>query len=316
MSGKPVDQLGATVTDAPATPRAAPPRQLGKYRIERELGAGAMGIVHAAYDPELDRRVALKVVRVVGADARSRLLREARAMAKLTNPNVVVVYEVGTVDNCDYVAMELIEGVSLADWLRGGRRRLADRLDALVAAGRGLAAAHAAGLVHRDFKPHNVLCGRDGRILVTDFGLARTVESVSDYAARAGEEPSQAGADAMATLTRTGSLLGTPAYMAPEQWHGKEIGPATDQFAFCVALWEALAGTRPFTGASFDELRAAVERGPAGLDASRLPRRLRPIVRRGLDPDPARRWPSMTAVLGAIARDAVPGCGYRSASRR
>src|SRR5262249_42666209 len=146
------------------------------------------------------------------------------------------------------------------------RRTPAAILDAFFAAGRGLAAAHAAGIVHRDFKPHNVLRSHAGRIVVTDFGLAREAESqvpALDTILPVGTESSPRSA--LAGLTATGSLLGTPAYMAPEQWQGGAITPATDQFAFCVALWEALSGQRPYPGPTFDDLKSQVVRGPAAL---------------------------------------------------
>ncbi|MDB4957048.1 MAG: protein kinase [Myxococcales bacterium] len=302
MTGDGIDELARTATAVADAGTETPPvvGTVGRYRLERVLGSGAMGVVHAAYDPELERRVALKVLRSVGGeDARARLLREARAMARLKHPNVAVVHEIGTVDDRDYVAMELVDGDSLADWLRGGARTIDERLDAMIAAGRGLAAAHAAGLVHRDFKPHNVLRSREGQILVTDFGLARSLDAAD---MSPGGRPAADPPSSIATLTATGSFVGTPAYMAPEQWHGSKIGPATDQFAFCVTVWEALAGRRPFSADSLDELRKQIERGPGDLDTSGLPRRLRPILRRGLDPDPAHRWPSMGELLEAIRR--------------
>jgi len=305
------DDLGRTAT-APVSstvrsePACALGASLGRYRLERELGAGGMGVVHAAFDPDLERRIALKVLRVAvpGLEAKDRLLREARAMARLAHPNVVTVHEVGTANGRDYVAMELIQGETLADWLRVERRRPAEITAAFLAAGRGLAAAHAAGIVHRDFKPHNVLRCRTGRIVVTDFGLAREAQAELP----APRDPR--GALAMPTgtptsltgITATGSLLGTPAYMAPEQWSGGLVTPATDQFAFCVAVWEALAGERPYRGPTLDELRAQAALGPVALDASNIPRRLRAILRRGLDPDPARRWPNMDALLARITR--------------
>src|SRR5215468_6757653 len=172
------DDLARTATAPVPSVRSEPAEalgaSLGRFRLERELGAGGMGVVHAAFDPDLERRIALKVLRgTATALARDRLLREARAMARLSHPNVVTVHEVGTAGGRDFVAMELIHGETLADWLRTERRPPAAILDAFLAAGRGLAAAHAAGIVHRDFKPHNVLRSRDGRIVVTDFGLAR-----------------------------------------------------------------------------------------------------------------------------------------------
>ena len=250
---------------------------LGRYRLERELGAGGMGVVFAAFDSKLERRVALKVLRGGGAgsDANRRLLREARAMARLTHRNVVTVHEVDSVGGRDYVAMELIDGATLAEWLRIAPRTPNEIVAAFVAAGRGLAAAHAAGLVHRDFKPHNVLRRSDGRIAVTDFGLARDAGAdpmaVTVDLGRPTSE-SENTPSVLSGLTATGSLLGTPAYMAPEQWSGGKIGPAADQFAFCVALWEALAGERPYRGDSFEALKDAIGRGPAGLDGAKLPR--------------------------------------------
>ncbi|HEX8113371.1 MAG TPA: serine/threonine-protein kinase, partial [Kofleriaceae bacterium] len=255
-------ELARTATaaaSAPAEPAEPFGANLGRYRLERELGAGAMGVVHAAFDPDLERRIALKVLRGATAttQARDRLLREARAMARLSHPNVVTVHEVGTAGGRDFVAMELIHGETLAEWLRAQPRPPAAILDAFLAAGRGLAAAHAAGIVHRDFKPHNVLRSRDGRIVVTDFGLAREAHGAPAPALDAtlplGAEITAGGSSSpLAGLTVTGSLLGTPAYMAPEQWSGGAVTPATDQFAFCVALWEALAGQRPYPGPTLD----------------------------------------------------------------
>ena len=299
----------AAASAKPGEPVGSAGAVLGRYQLEHELGAGAMGVVYAAFDPDLERRVAVKVLRVVAPspEAKDRLLREARAMARLSHSNVVTVHEVGTANGRDFVAMELIRGEPLIDWLRATRRTPDAIIDAFLAAGRGLAAAHAAGIVHRDFKPHNVLRSRDGRIAVTDFGLAR--EASADLPAALDttlpvvmQGSSTASPSPFATLTSTGTLLGTPAYMAPEQWRGGTVTPATDQFAYCVALWEALAGERPYRGVSREELRGQILQGPVGLDASRLPRRVRGLLYRGLDPDPARRWPSMDALLGQLAR--------------
>jgi predicted Ser/Thr protein kinase len=285
----------ATAPEGPAA-KAAAIRTLGRYQLERELGVGGMGIVHAALDPELERRVAIKLIlRATSDEARARLLREARAMARLTHPNIITIYEIGSEGGRDFVTMELIDGGSLSDWLRSAPRSQRDIIDAFLAAGRGLAAAHEAGIVHRDFKPHNVLRSSSGRIVVGDFGLATGL----DTQVASADIP----IEAYTTLTATGSWVGTPAYMAPEQWNGGAITPATDQFAFCVALWEALAGQRPFRGDSVEQLRGAVTGGPDKLDASRIPMRLRPVLRRGLDPDPAKRWPNMTALLAALRPD-------------
>jgi serine/threonine protein kinase len=293
------DAFARTATSGAMPPPRSGPERLGKYRIEQQLGAGGMGVVHAAFDADLERRVAIKLLHDAPGDiSRKRLLREARAMARLSHPNVVIVHEVNTIDGRDFVAMEMIDGESLSEWLKT-KRTVGEILDVFVAAAHGLAAAHAEGIVHRDFKPHNVLRSRKGRVVVTDFGLARGAgpsEGASPVTELAEGTPHVLG------LTATGAIVGTPAYMAPEQWAGGAVGPASDQFAFCVALWEALAGARPFRGATSDELRAAVERGPASLDLSKLPRKLRKVLVRGLARDPAARWPSMEALLAAIAR--------------
>ncbi|HVV87816.1 MAG TPA: serine/threonine-protein kinase, partial [Kofleriaceae bacterium] len=290
---------------------------IGRYRIDRVLGQGGMGVVYAAHDPDLDRPVALKVLRgAAGSEARTRLLREARAMAKLSHPNVITVYEVGSAGAIDFVAMELIDGKSLAEWLAGGRRPAEEVLRVFRAAARGLEAAHGAGLVHRDFKPANVLLGRNERVVVTDFGLARAFDDlavVPDDAPPADLATTQPVATARApsarpdaaslssTLTRTGALLGTPADMAPEQFAGVTAGPRSDQYAFCVALWEALAGGRPFQGATIDDLRRAAEGGDTRGDDA-LPRRLRPILLRGMAREAADRYPDLTALRAAIDR--------------
>ncbi|MEZ4398712.1 MAG: serine/threonine-protein kinase [Kofleriaceae bacterium] len=308
----------------PATLR--PGAQLGRYLIERVLGAGGMGLVYAAHDPDLDRRVAIKVLRGDAHDeSRVRLLREARAMAKLSHPNVITVYEVGTSGGVDFVAMELLEGGSLAEWLRAERRPAAEVLRRFRLAGAGLAAAHARGLVHRDFKPANVLLGRDGAVVVTDFGLARGFDGAgaldATLPAPAAPSPAPAAAPAVvaldetmaatplsasrprtadlsSTLTRTGAVLGTPAYMAPEQFAGGAVGPAADQFAFAVALWEGLTGTRPYRGATVDELHRAVAAGPP--DAAVVPRAQRAAIVRALAPTPEQRWPDMGRLLTAL----------------
>jgi serine/threonine protein kinase len=279
---------------------------LGGYVLERELGAGAMGVVYAAFDPDLERRIAIKVLRGATAtvEANERLVREARAMARLAHPNVVTVYEAGIAGGRGYMAMELIQGETLAEWLAARKRPLAAILDAFLHAGRGLVAAHLARIVHRDFKPRNVLRGHDGRIAVTDFGLAREIAAVASPTRDAVLSLDMAfdAPGLWADITASGSLIGTPAYMAPEQWRGAEVTPATDQFAYCMALLEAIIGKHPCCGASRDELRAEIARLPVTVDACRIPRGLRTVLRRGLDPDPARRWPSMTILLERIAR--------------
>jgi len=305
-----VDDRDATVAaGAAAGPRGAvdEPRrgeQIGRYVVLTPLGAGGMGVVVAAYDPELDRKVALKLLRDPrgGADARARLLREAQALAQLAHPNVVAVHDVGTVDDRVYVAMEFIAGETLQAWLDRAPRGWREVLRFALAAGDGLAAAHAAGLVHRDFKGDNVMVGDDGRVRVMDFGLARA--ALPGEAAPVGAAQAPGGALGTA-LTRVGALMGTPRTMAPEQWEGRETDARTDQFAFCVTLWEALHGAPPFAGDTLFSLCHAVTHGerrppPPG---SRAPAWLRRALDRGLCREPAERWPTMAALLAALRDD-------------
>jgi len=293
--------------DPPRGPVVAPGGRIGKYEVLRALGSGGMGTVWAARDPDLDREVAIKLLRATHAspEQRTRLLREARAMARLKHPNVLTVYEVDSDGNRDFIVMELVDGASLDVWLRE-RPPVREVWDALLAAGKGLEAAHDAGLVHRDFKPHNVLRSHDGRVLVTDFGLARGRTDGDPLAAtlphEANAAPGPRAGDSVldAQLTTTGQLLGTPAYMAPEQYAGSPPDPRTDQFAFCATLWEALAGEHPFPGTTIEELREQVMRGvPA---PARLPASVRAVLVRGLSPDRAKRWPDMASVLRALER--------------
>jgi len=275
---------------------ALPPRgPWGRYVVVGRLGAGGMGIVLAALDPALDRMVALKLLRprrgVTASDGAARIGLEAQAMARLAHPNVVTVFEVGQVGDQAFVAMELVEGATLRSWLSERPRPWREIVAMFGAAGRGLAAAHAAGLVHRDFKPDNVLLGRDGRPRVSDFGLVRHA---------GGDAAVPPGADAMLRSC----AIGTPAYLSPEQWAGRPVDARGDQFAFCVALWEALYERRPFPGASSGELRAAIDAG-ALVEPSEgpgVPRRLQAALRRGLAIDPAARWPDLPALLDELAR--------------
>ncbi len=299
--------LEDTAVESPgaAARQLAPGSSVGKYKLARELGAGGMGVVWAAHDPDLDRDVALKLLRRENADAdlRTRLLREARAMARLRHPNVLTVYEVGSEGDRDYIAMQLVDGTSLDVWLttRPARR---DVMTALLAAGRGLAAAHDAGLVHRDFKPHNVLRSTIGEVLVTDFGLARGVADEGAAVELLAPSPGRRNDPVLdSTLTQTGAMIGTPAYMAPEQFEGATPDPRTDQFAYCVTAWQALSGERPYSGGSLDELRRAVTAGTRTA-GGKLPGRIRRVLARGLDPDPKNRWPDMKALLHRLERTA------------
>jgi len=269
----------------------------GRYSILSELGEGGMGTVYLAHDRMLDREVALKVHRA--GSGNDRLHREAIAMAKLAHPNVVTVFEIGSVDDRLYVAMEYVRGQTLRGWLMAGERSWREIVQMLVLAGQGLAAAHAAGLVHRDFKPENVLVGDDGRPRVSDFGLARV-----GSAARSSRP---LAASPTGPLTMTGALMGTPAYMAPEQIDGDAVDARCDQFAFCVVAWECLFGERPFAGATLIAVHEAIAKHevqePKRGD---VPPRVREVIERGLAMDPAQRYADMQALLTALRTAAAP----------
>jgi serine/threonine-protein kinase len=282
--------------------RARPPlagQSIGRYVIERPLGDGAMGVVYAGVDPVLGRRVAIKVIRPElagmggGEEPRARLLREARAMAALAHPHVVPVHDAGIVGDEVFLAMELVQGVTLAEWLRQGPRDPRDVLAVFRDAALGLAAAHEAGVVHRDFKPANVLVGPDGRAKVTDFGLARADRPA---VLAPGVGPFEV------VRTAPGALVGTPAYMAPEQLFLRPVDARADQFAFSVALYEALYARAPFGGATIAERRweVAYRRAPSPPDHRGVPRGIADVVRRGLEPRPEDRHPSMHAMLDAL----------------
>jgi tetratricopeptide (TPR) repeat protein len=295
--------------------------RLGRYVLLEAIGAGGMGQVFRAFDPELDRAVAIKLLHPsADPDDHTRLLREAQAMAKLSHPHVVPVFDVGTARGRVFVAMDLVRGQTLHRWLRAGPRRWQDLVTMFVQAGRGLAAAHAVGLVHRDFKPDNVLVstlpGGGERAQVLDFGLAKPIErepadaDPSAWPGAAADPPDDEAVELEATggaervthadrLTRTGQVMGTPAYMAPEQFVGLPVDARTDQFAFCVALYEALWGERPFEGPTARVLALHVLRGerrPLPARPAR-PKRLVRACLRGLERRPEDRHPSMDALL-------------------
>ncbi|MEM6993015.1 MAG: serine/threonine-protein kinase [Myxococcota bacterium] len=284
-----------------------PGTSVGRYIVLGHIGSGGMGIVYAAFDPELDRRIALKLVRPsVRRDsdrARARMTREAQAMARLSHPNVVPIHDVGEHDGSVYIAMHLVTGTSLADWKRSETPKLEEVLRVMRAAGEGLAAAHAEGLVHRDFKPANVLIGRDGRVRVTDFGLARAATDPSLSSSTSGSTPIVSG-PLVAELSATGALAGTPSYMAPEQFAGRDVTAKTDQFAFCVVLHEMLLGARPFAGDSVPELAAAVLKGTIDAAPGRhaVPSWIRRLILKGLSIEADDRHESMRALLDRLAR--------------
>ena len=308
----PSDELGATTPGARglafADEMPARAGQIGRFIVLRRIGAGGMGVVYLAYDNALDRRVAVKLIRSLSApdpETTARMRREAQGMARLSHPNVLQIYETGESDGSLFLAMEYVRGGSLAAWL--ARRSEAQQADwrasvaIFVQAGRGLAAAHQAGLVHRDFKPENVLVDDDGVARVGDFGLVRALTDDEPAASR-----SHARGPLLATtLTATRGVMGTPAYMSPEQHAGLTTDARTDQFSFCVALWEALYGERPFAGETLDELAEAIDRGvprpaPPG---TRVPAWLRAALTRGLAAAPDNRWPTMPALLAVLCDD-------------
>ncbi len=290
---------------APASP--APGARIGRYVVLREIGAGGMGAVYAARDPELDREVAVKLI-PPGGGAPERLLREARTLARVSHPNVVTVHDAGRHGDGVFLAMELVPGGTLEEWLEAAPRGRREVLDAFLQAARGLAAAHHAGVVHRDFKPGNVLRGTGGELRVADFGLARAGAGAAGDPEAAGEPGPSGGAWPVALLgaerRSTAAAMGTPSYMAPEQHRGEAVGPWTDQFAFAVALWAALAGEHPFEGGSPAATRANAVAGElrSAPPSTRLPRRLRAALARGLARQPAERWGSMAELIAALER--------------
>ncbi|MEM7155497.1 MAG: serine/threonine-protein kinase [Myxococcota bacterium] len=312
------DGMSSTVTDSgiPSGLGQEPPRlaassssfELGRYVIVGTLGRGAMGVVFKAFDPSLDRFVALKVLqRELRTKDTARLLREAQAMAKLSHPNVVQVYEVGKAEGRAFVAMEMVEGQTLRAWMdRDPRPDWRTCVAMFTKVGQGLVAAHEQGLVHRDFKPGNAIVDDEGRPRVLDFGLARlgdgaSLETVPSPAPDHDASP--------VSLTRTGAVLGTPAYMPPEQMSGAPADARSDQFSFCVALYEAVYGQRPYTGDSMMQLMLAmrdgdVEPAPKG---SPVPASLRAVLVRGLSAAPSDRWPDMATLLEQLRRLLAPG---------
>lgn len=318
-----------TITDVeavvPRDPAAGLSRGdiVGRYVVLDRLGAGAMGQVYAAFDPELDRKVAVKLLhgghRGPGTAGTTRLLREAQALAKLNHPNVVTVHDVGRTDlgggrgKSVWIAMELVDGSTLTQWLQAQPRDWTEILDVLSEVAVGLAAAHDSDLVHRDVKPDNVMLGRDGRVRVMDFGLARGTPSSDspDPDTRIPKDSADEFASGLASqrhldvvVTRAGATPGTPAYMSPEQISGMPPDARSDQFSYCVMLWEALHGERPFAGASLPELADKIAKGDPtpSADARRVPRWLSAVIRRGLAVDPNQRWPSLPALLDGIER--------------
>lgn len=273
--------------------------RVGRFVLGEVVGSGSMGVVHAAYDETLDRKVAIKLILeeiTQSEEAQARLLREAQAMARVSHPNVVPVYEAGAYPGGVFVAMEFIEGSTLRKWsLNNAQLAWRPRLELLLHAGRGLAAAHLEGVVHRDFKPDNVMVTERGEPKVGDFGLAGELPSAHEEREELTTHPTG--------LTQTGNIVGTPVYMSPERFTGDPADARSDQFAFCVVAFEMLYGHRPFAGETRAELTANLFEGNIRppTDGSGVPRYVRSAILRGLEIDPANRWPSMDALLAGLA---------------
>ena len=281
----------AVAEAASEEPLSPPPlaagARIGRYEVDALLGAGAMGAVFSAKDASLHRRVAIKLLHAAGDElSRARLDREAQAMARLNHPHVVTVYELGDWTGGRFIAMELVDGKTLDAWLPGTSAEA--RRQVLRDAGRGLSAAHQGGVVHRDFKPRNLLVGGDGRVRVTDFGLSRPLPTVEGVVS------------GNLLATQHGALVGTPAWMSPEQLDGKTADARSDQFAFCVVWVEALTGRKPFSGETRDALRAAMKGAP--VFGRELTKEERKALTRGLSEDPAARFESMDALLAALGK--------------
>ena len=272
---------------------------IGRYRVLEPIGRGGMGMVYAAYDDKLDRKIAIKILRddeLPTAELRLRFLREAQALARLSHPNVVTIHEVGDYEHQMFLAMEFVRGRSLGAWLEQ-RQPTSSVLEVFAQAGRGLMAAHEAGLVHRDFKPANVMRGHDGVVKVLDFGLACRLDLMLSESAVGSVELTSSSA-----LTMSGEVVGTPAYMSPEQHRAGEVDERSDQYSFCLALWEGLVGQRAFPQRDYDSLVRAKLRGPPIWPSSAVPvpRRVVEALRRGQAPNPEDRWPSMQPLLEAL----------------
>jgi serine/threonine protein kinase/tetratricopeptide (TPR) repeat protein len=295
---------------------------VGRYQIVEKLATGGMGILFRAYDPELSRHVALKLVlpssmameRAASMEEyEQRLLREAQVLARLSHPNVVAAFDVGKVAGVLFIAMELIDGGSLRAWLTGTPRAPAEVLPILLDAGRGLSAAHRAGVVHRDFKLSNVMVSNGGRVLVVDFGLARTTGTVVESAlagasSSSGAEASLGTADSASggELTRTGAIVGTAGYIAPEQFEGGPSDERSDQFSYASAAFRALTGVSAYPADSIAGYRAALLQGTRAAWPHSIPRSIRRVIDRGLSRDPAARYPTLDALLDDLDRAARP----------
>ncbi|EDM75527.1 serine/threonine kinase family protein [Plesiocystis pacifica SIR-1] len=337
MASEPLEEPAPAATIADFETEAGEPRRLstiGRYVILDSIGMGGMGLVCAAYDPKLDRKIALKLLRTASTGeastaGRNRLFREAQALARLSHPNVVTVHDVDVYEGQVYIAMEFVEGTNLRDWVKDGQRSWEEVLAKFIPAGEGLAAAHTAGIIHRDFKPANILLSNDGDVRVADFGVAkertkgeraerlelevlRNQKPLGDMSDATSEDAliSEIQSSASRDLTVAGRMVGTPAYMAPEQHMGLRVGPFTDQYSFCVSLYEALYGRLPFEGTDRRDQLTKMTEGrlrppPKEGPARHVPSWVHKVLARGLNPHPSERWPSMEALLSALQRDPI-----------
>jgi len=295
VTALPTDGKATTLRSAAPPPPPAPGQalalepgmRLGRYELEEVIGRGGMGVVFRARDPALSRPLAIKVLnaRASGARAQVRFLDEARAMAQLRHPAVLPVFDVGRLERHLYVVMPFIAGGTLHEWMSTTRRGWREVVERFAGAGAGLAAAHAAGFVHRDFKPSNVLVDDDGRVMVADFGIAAHLHD--------GTAP---GAAAVMS-----TVAGTPAYMAPEQARGEAIDARADQYSFCVSLWEGLHGERPHQATTHSIVGRFVRGALTPRRHHEVPAWLHDALLRGLSAHPADRWPSMAALLEHVA---------------
>jgi serine/threonine protein kinase len=308
------------VPGSPSPVLVATGTMVGRYRIVEKLATGGMGVVFRAYDPELSRHVALKLVQQGSVDLEQlatveeyeqRLLREAQALARLSHPNVVAAFDVGRFAGTLFIAMELIDGVSVRTWLMQRPRSRDEILHMLLEAGRGLAAAHRAGVVHRDFKLSNVMVSAEGRVQVVDFGLARTVETVVNVgpdslppSALTGE--ADASRSVSGELTRNGAIMGTAGYIAPEQFESGVSDERSDQFSYASAAFRALTGHSPYPADSLSDYRSALAKGERTPWPKSIPRALRKVIDRGLALSPADRYPSLAALLSDLERAVRP----------
>jgi hypothetical protein len=299
---------------------------VGRYLLLESIGEGGMGQVYSAYDAELNRKLAIKLLQPRSDETRDedrgRFMREGQAMARLSHPNVVAVHDVGSFGEAVFIAMDLVEGQTLEDWVEQARPSWREVTHVLLQAGHGLAAAHAAGVIHRDFKPRNILLGKDGRVCVTDFGIATAVGGPERAEPRIPKDLplDRESSDMLSVpLTRYGHVVGTLAFMSPEQLRGQGIDARSDQFSYCVTFHEALYGESPFGGETVAERYDLIQGGVLRPvpPAAKVPDWLRKVLMRGLAAQADERFPSMEALLGEVARGRrLDGRGMLEAAAR